>query len=86
MRIKHLLTLKQKKDPLPPPSWKNLATHWPTMDIRNYTKEYNFLMNNNRIKTLNGKKPFYYNDIINYIKNQIKNLYKTIPATAKTRV
>ena len=62
MRIKHLLTLKQKKEP---PSWKNLPTYWLTMDIHNYTKQFKFLMNNNRTKILYGKKPFYYNDILN---------------------
>ena len=78
MRIKHLLTLKEKEKP---PSWKNLASYWLTMDIHNYTKEYKFLMNNNRTKTLNGKKPFYYNDIVNYIKNQNQNVPKTKPET-----
>ena len=38
MRIKDLLTLKQKKTT----SWKNLATYWLTIDIHNYTKEYIF--------------------------------------------
>ena len=38
MRIKHLLILKQKNNP---PPWKNLATYWPTIDIYNYSKEYN---------------------------------------------
>ena len=56
MRIKYLLTLKQKKTP----SWKYLATNWSITDIHNYPKEYNFLMKNNRTKTLNGRKPFYY--------------------------
>ena len=78
MRIKYLLTLKQKEKL---PSWKNLATYWLTMDIHNYTKEYNFLMNNDRTKTLNRKKPFYYNDIINYIKNQNQNIPKIKPET-----
>ena len=78
MRIKHLLSLKQKEKP---PSWENLATYWLTMDIHNYTKEYNFLVNNNRTKTLNGKKPFYYNDIINYIENQNQNMPKIKPET-----
>ena len=73
MRIKDLLTLKQKKTT----SWKNLATYWLTIDIHNYTKEYIFLMNNNSTKTLNGKKTFYYSDIINYIKNQNENVPKT---------
>ena len=35
-------------------------------------------MNNNRKKTLNGKKTFYYNDIINYTKNQNQNIPKII--------
>ena len=38
-------------------------------------------MNNTRIKTINGKKPFYYKDIVDYIKNkniiQIKSEIKT---------
>ena len=34
-----------------------------------------------RAKTLNGKKLFYYNNIINYIKNQNKNIFKTKPET-----
>ena len=78
MRIKHLLSLKQKEKP---PSWKNLATYWLTMDIHNYTKEYNFSMNNNRTKTRNRKNPFYCNDIINYIKNQNQNIPKIEPET-----
>ena len=55
MRIKHLLTLKQKKDPL---SWKDLATYSLTVDIHNYSKDYKFLMENNRTKTLNNKSHF----------------------------
>ena len=78
MRIKHLMTLKQKENP---PSWKNLATYWLTMVIYKYTKEFHFLMNNNRIKTTNGKKPFYYKDIIDYIKNQNKNMPNIKPET-----
>ena len=78
MRIKHLMTLKQKENP---PSWKNLATYWLTMVIYKYTKEFHFLMNNNRIKTTNGKKPFYYKDIIDYIKNQNKNMPNIKPQT-----
>ena len=38
-------------------------------------------MNNNRIKTTNGKKPFYYKDIIDYIKNQNKNMPNIKPQT-----
>ena len=38
-------------------------------------------MNNSSTKTLNGKKTFYYSDIINYIKNQNENVPKTKPET-----
>ena len=48
MRIKHLLTLKQNHN-LPP--GKSLATYWLTIDIHNYSKEFQFLMNNNTTKT-----------------------------------
>ena len=78
MRIKHLMTLKQKEKP---PSWKNLATYWLTTDIYNYTKEFHFLMNNSKIKTINGKKHFYYKDIIDYIKNHNKNILNIKPET-----
>ena len=39
IRIKHLLTLKQKHKP---PPWKSLANYWLTIDIHNYSKEYHF--------------------------------------------
>ena len=78
MRIKHLLTLNQKENP---PSWKNLATYWLSIDIQNYSKEYKFLMNNNRIKNVTRNKPFYYKDMVNYIKNQNKNISKIKPQT-----
>ena len=74
MRIKHLLTLKQKHKP---PPWKFLATYWLSVDIHNYSKEYQFLMDNNRTKTLTKEKPFYYHHIINYIKNYNKDITKT---------
>ena len=35
-------------------------------------------MDNNRAKTINGKKPYYYQDIIYYIKNENKDI-KTLP-------
>ena len=78
MRIKHLLTLNQKENL---PSWKNLATYWLAIDIQNYTKDYKFLMNNSRTKILTGNKPYYYKDIVNYIKNQNKNISKMKPQT-----
>ena len=69
-----MLTLKQKENP---PPWKNLATYWTSTDIYNYSKEYRFLMDNKRTKTLQCTKPFYYQDIISYIKNYNKNITKT---------
>ena len=59
MRIKHLLQLKQKQNN---PPWKNIATYWTAMDLYNYSKQYHFLMDNNRIKTVNNKKTYYYQD------------------------
>ena len=71
MRIKHLLKLKQK-DNLPP--WTGLATYWLTIDIHNFSKEYQLLMSNNRTKTINKRKPFYYQDILDYIRNHNKDI------------
>ena len=70
------MTLNQKEKLLP---WKHLATYWLTSDIHNYTQEVNFLMNNNRTKTINGKKPFQYKDIIDYIKTLNKKITQTKP-------
>ena len=75
MRIKDLLQLNQTHK-FPP--WKNLATYWLVIDIHNYSKDFRFLMDNNRAKTINGKKPYYYQDIIYYIKNENKDI-KTLP-------
>ena len=47
----------------------------------NYFKEYKFLADKNRTKTLSDKKPYYYNGIINYIKNHNKNIPKLKPET-----
>ena len=38
-------------------------------------------MNNNRTEILTGNKPFYYKDIVHYIKNQNKNISKIKPQT-----
>ena len=38
-------------------------------------------MNNNRTKTINGKKPFYYKHIIDYIKSQNKKITQIKPET-----
>ena len=73
MRIKHLLTLKQNLKPSP---WKNLATYWLTIDIHNYSKNFQFLMDNNRAKTLYNKKIFYYQNIVHYIKNNKPRRHK----------
>ena len=73
MRIKHLLNLKYKKDQLP---WSYLATYWLAKDIYKFGKEYNYLKNNNRAKTTNQNTPFYYYNLIYYIKTQNPNLPK----------
>ena len=80
MRIKYLLQLKQKQNN---PPWKNIATYRTAMDLYNYSKQYNFLMDNNRIKTVNNKKPYYYQDIIYYIKNENKDIKKIKNPTTK---
>ena len=74
MRTKYLLTLKQN---LKPPPWKNLATYRLTIDIHNYSKDFQFLMDNNRAKTLYNKKIFYYQNIVHYIKNNNQDVTKT---------
>ena len=71
IRIKHLLQLKQKHKI---PSWKNIATYWLAIDLHNYSKDFNFLIDSNRIKTINNKKHCYYQDIIYYIKNENKDI------------
>ena len=48
MRIKHLLTLKQKENK---PAWMQIAAYWPAKDIYNYNKNYNYLKHNNITKT-----------------------------------
>ena len=73
MRIKHLLQLKQKEKT---PPWMNIATYWVAIDLFNFSQDYLFLMNNNRTKTINNNKPYYYKDIIYYIKNENKEIKK----------
>ena len=80
MRKKHLFTLKQNHKP---PPWENLATYWSTIDIQNYSKDFHFLMDNSRTKTINNKKSCHYQDIICYIKNHNKKVTK-IKAELKT--
>ena len=73
MRLKHLLNLKQH--PKQPP-WMYLATYWLAKDIYNYNKEFHYLRNNNRAKTTNKEAPFYYKDLVQYIKYQNTNITK----------
>ena len=47
-----------------------LATYWLAKDIHNYGQNCSYLKNNNRSKTINQKNPFYYQDLIIYIKTQ----------------
>ena len=86
MRIKHMLQLKQSNNM---PTWKNIAAYWLALDLYKISKNYHFLMSNNRVKTINDNKSFYYKDITYYIKNEntkiqkiqnpiIKNIYKEI--------
>ena len=57
MRIKHLLKSKQNK--IQNSTRKNLATYWLAIDTHNYSKNFQFLMDNNRTKTINNKKLYY---------------------------
>ena len=66
MRIKHLLTLKQKENK---PAWMQIATYWLAKDIYNYNKNYNYLKHNNITKT-SKIPPFYYRELIYYMKTQ----------------
>ena len=86
MRIKHILQIKQKTNT---PPWENIATYRLSVNLYNISKRYSFLMSNNRLKTINRNKPFYYKDIIYYIKHEntkiqkiqnpiTKNIYKEI--------
>ena len=80
MRIKHLLQLKQKEKN---PYWKNIATYWLAIDLFNFSQEYLFLMDNHRTKTISNIKPYYYKDIIYYIKNENEEIQKTKNPTTK---
>ena len=80
MRIKHLLQLKQKEKN---PYWKNIATYWLAIDLFNFSQEYLFLMDNHRTKTISNIKPYYYKDIIYYIKNENEEIQRTKNPTTK---
>ena len=53
-----------------------LATHWLGKDIYDYNKEFHYLRNNNIAKTTNKEAPFYYKDLVQYIKYQNTNITK----------
>ena len=80
MRIKHLLQLKQNHNP---PTWNNIATYWLALDLHKISKCYHILMANNRMRTINNKRPFYYQDIIYYIKNENTKIQKIQNPTTK---
>ena len=73
MSLKHLLNLKQQEKQ---PSWMHLTTYWLAKDIYNYSKEFHYLKNNNRAKTTKKEAPFYYKDLVQYIKYQNTNITK----------
>ena len=73
MRLRHLLNLKQQEKQLP---WMYSATYWLAKDIYNYSKEFHYLRKNNRVKTTNKEAPFYYKDLVQYIKYQNTNITK----------
>ena len=70
MRIKHLITLKQTKNQQP---WMHIAIYWLGKHIYNYNKEFHHIKGSNIIKT-NKMPPFYYRDLIHYIKTQNSNI------------
>ena len=70
MHIKHLLTLKQTENQS---SWMHIAIYWLGKDIYYYNKDFNHLKNNKITKT-NKMPPFYYRDLIHYIKTQNSNI------------
>ena len=75
-----MLQLKQSDNI---PTWKNIAAYWLALDLHKISKNYHFLMSNNRGKTINDNKPFYYKDIIYYIKNENTKIQKIQNPTTK---
>ena len=73
MRIKDLLQLKQKEKT---PPWMNIATYWVAIDLFNFSQDYHFLMNNNRTKTINNTKPYYYKILFTILKMKTKKSKK----------
>ena len=80
MRIKHILQLKPKNNT---PTSENIATYWLAVDLYKISKNYQFLMSNNRVKTINNNKPFCYKDIIYYIKTENTKIQKIQNPTTK---
>ena len=75
------LTNTETKEKTPP--WKDLATYWLAADIYKFTKDYKFLMDNTRTNTITNKKPYYYQDIIYYTKNENKDIQTSQNRTTK---
>ena len=69
MRIKHMLQLKQSNNM---PTWKNIAAYWLALDLYKISKNYHFLMSNNRVKTNTKHRKNKYHQELNDIEN-----YKT---------
>ena len=67
MRIKSLLTQRENQSP-----WMHIAIYWLGKDVYNYNKEF-YHLKNNIIKT-NKMAPFYYRDLVYYIKAQNQNI------------
>ena len=80
MKINHLASLKQWQKP---PSWTYLASYWLAKDIYNFLPIFHYLKNDNRIKAMNPKTPFYYHDLIYYIKVENKTILTEKPKTKK---
>ena len=67
MRIKSLLTQRENQSP-----WMHIAIYWLGKDVYNYNKEFYHLKNN--IMKTNKMAPFYYRDLVYYIKTQNQNI------------
>ena len=76
MRLRHMLTLNKQTQP---PPWTFLATYCLAKDLYNLSSDYNYLKNNNRIKAFNPKRPFYYYDLVDYIKIQNNTIINKKP-------
>ena len=64
-----MLQLKQSNNM---PTWKNIAAYWLALDLYKISKNYHFLMSNNRVKTNTKHRKNKYHQELNDIEN-----YKT---------